>query len=140
MSDDLTPEELDLYRRAWGTNRPATTGPAPLAFRETADGQIVRDRADRALLAEFPRSHQLASIVCARSGRRRVIGLVVPALVVTVGDGIAEWGADLEVECRCGLVHAVDGQLLSDVVAGLPARMSGRVPVVDVRTVERSAT
>jgi hypothetical protein len=146
MAEELTAEELELlYQKAWGTPRPATTGPAAPPGLDPDDGTIVRERPDRRLLGEFPRDMHIASLVCSRKGRRREIGLVIgahniPVLVAAVGDVLADWGEDFEVECRCGLVHAIDGKLLVDAMGALPARRAGRVPTFRVSDVERVAT
>lgn len=48
-------------------------------------------------------------------------------------------GEDVEVRCRCGVTHVLDGGVLRGHVLGLPAKRT-RPQTVDVTTVERRST
>ncbi|MGA4670058.1 hypothetical protein ACPCG0_09720 [Propionibacteriaceae bacterium Y1923] len=152
-STEPTPETIDPpYNKAWGnpaTNEPRTRPTSDLPLHADPDtGKVVHERARAGeALSDDAKNREAARITCRNRGRGRgetlarvlTSGFVWTSLLGPLGDDnpLFPIGADFEVNCRCGMTHAIDGGRLRAALSGQQKARSGRALVIDVRTIER---
>lgn len=163
--DDLTPEEAELWARwqaaAAAPKQSHVTPFNPVFESEDPERRPLR-HPRRHDLASWEGAAALL-VLCRNRGRGRParVAVVVAGpsdrgrgVVVTAdpdtglnlrypsgdqpGGFGAPLGADVAIDCRCGITHVIDGAALrAAVLASAPRR--GKVPTVDVAEVERRA-
>lgn len=128
---DLTPEEQAEYDAFYADQG---SGIVSSPIHKTARNPRPRSEG----LKRYADGARAANVVCDRRSRN-VLAVVLGSNAVMTTEGASEkLGEDFWADCRCGISHAIDGDLLLRAVLDLPERRrSTRPPTIWLRHVER---